>query len=98
MVILVALFPAAVWFLADSDARTNVTKANAETSAPAAGVDLNVAADQTIRKISEIDAKISATKDELARHEDERRKMASELVRIQNRISEVLDRKQAYNR
>jgi hypothetical protein len=92
-VLLVLIFPVALWNMTGKQSASDRQKpANAEGLSISAAdvVDLDGAADQTIKRIAEIDARILATKGELMRHEADRQKMAQELIKIQTKISEVL--------
>jgi hypothetical protein len=97
--LLVLMFPVALWLLtgksASGDRKAPAVAASSMRSNETTEqdvVDLNGAADQTIKRMAEIDARILATKGELMRHEADRQKMAEELVKIQTKISEVLGR------
>jgi hypothetical protein len=100
-VVLVLMFPVALWNMTGKQSQPDrvkfAAKSTGKSDSDAAPVisaadviDLNGAADQTIKRIAEIDARILATKGELMRHESDRQKMAQELIKIQTKISEVL--------
>ena len=91
--LLVLIFPIALLNMTGKESLTERQKpANAIANSMSAAdvVDLNGVADQIIKRIAEIDARILATKGELMRHESDRQKMAQELIKIQTKISVVL--------
>jgi hypothetical protein len=93
LVALIFAFPAALWLMSGKKSTSTQQQETRETIpnvSQVVAVDLNSAADQTIKKIAEIDSRILATKGELMKHETDRQKMAQELVKIQSKISEIL--------
>jgi hypothetical protein len=91
MITLILSFPIALWFLNQNYAPLAAIKRSPEVAVQRAeSLDLKAAAEVTMRKISEIDLQISASRGEILRHEAERKKVTNELAIINEKINEVL--------
>ena len=93
--LMIMMFPFAVWLLSSKNtlSQNSAQQAIAPTelkSLKIENIDLQMAADRTMRKIAEIDDKILEKKAELMKQESERQKVMADLAKIHSKISELL--------
>lgn len=84
---LICTFPIAVWiFTYGRSNQVSPKVLNHQDSS----LDLKAAAELTMKKITEMDIKILATRGELMKHERERERMTRDLIEIHAKIDDLL--------